>query len=71
MHVANISASLLYGLSSMLLGVVALMIVLAIATQFGMGTLPTTTLTDLIGAAICSVLAFLCRSLAHKFEQEA
>lgn len=67
MHVANISASLLYGLSWMLLGVAALMIALAIATQLGIATVPVTTLTDLI----CSALAFLCRSLAHKFKQEA
>lgn len=71
MHVANISAALLYGLSWMLLGLVALMIALLLATQLGIATLPVTTVTDLIGAAICSALAFLCRSLARKFEQEA
>jgi hypothetical protein len=68
---SNIPASFLYGLSWMLLCLTALMVCLAIGAQLGLATLPATTLTDLIGAAICSVLAFLCRSLARKFDQMA
>lgn len=66
---SNISASLLYGLSWILLCVAALMVVLAILTSLGFVMLPISVSTDLIGAAICSVLAFFFRFTARRFER--
>jgi hypothetical protein len=65
---ANISASLMYGLSWILLSIAALMIVLAILASVGLVTLPISVRTDLIGAAVCAVLGLLSRFLARRFE---
>jgi len=65
----NVSAPLLYGLSWILLGVAVLMVVLAIATALGVEWLPTAAVTDVIAAAICSLLALVCRALGRRFEQ--
>jgi 4-amino-4-deoxy-L-arabinose transferase-like glycosyltransferase len=65
----NVSAPLMYGLSWILLGIAVLMVVLAIATALGVEWLPTTAVTDVIAAAICSLLALVCRSLGRRFER--
>jgi hypothetical protein len=72
MHLgSNISASLLYGLSWILLCVAALMVLLALGAFFGLLTLPISVRTDLIGAAVCFGLGLLCRFMARRFEQVA
>lgn len=72
MHLgSNISASLLHGLSWILLCVAALMVLLALGAFFDLLTLPISVRTDLIGAAICSVLGLSCRFMARRFEQVA
>jgi hypothetical protein len=65
----NVSAPLMYGLSWILLGVAVLMVVLAIASALGAKWLPAAAVTEVIGAAICALLAWACRSLGHRFEQ--
>ncbi len=65
----NVSAPLMYGLSWILLGVAVLMMVLAIATAFGVKWLPMAVLTDVVGAAICALLAWGGRLLGQRFEQ--
>ena len=65
----NVSAPLLYGLSWVLLAVAAVMVVLAIATALGAEWLPSAAATDVIAAAVCSLLALVCRWLGHRFEQ--
>jgi magnesium-transporting ATPase (P-type) len=65
----NVSSPLMYGLSWILLGVAVLMVVLAIATVLGGEWLPTNPVTDVIAAAICSLLALVCRSLGRRFER--
>jgi hypothetical protein len=68
---SHVPASLLYGLSWILLFIAALMVLLAVGTFLGFVTLPISVRTDLIGAAICSVLALFTRFMARKFEQVA
>jgi hypothetical protein len=65
----GISASLLYGLGWILLGLAALMAVLAILTSAELVTLPISVRTDLIGAAVCGALGLLSRALARRFER--
>jgi len=65
----NVSAPVLYGLSWILLGLAVLMVILAIATALGMVDFPMAASTDLIGAAICALLALLFRSLAGRIDQ--
>jgi hypothetical protein len=64
----NVSASLMYSLSWILLAVAVLMVMLAIATVLGVEGLPTAAVTDVIAAAVCSLLALLYRSVARRFE---
>jgi hypothetical protein len=64
----NVSASLMYSLSWILLAVAVLMVMLAIATVLGVEGLPTAAVTDVIAAAVCSLLALVCRSVARRFE---
>jgi uncharacterized RDD family membrane protein YckC len=64
----NVSAPLMYGLSWILLAVAVLMVVLAIATLLGVDGLPTAAVTDVIAAAVCSLLALVCRWVALRFE---
>ena len=64
----GISASLLYGLSWILLGLAALMAFLAVLVFAGLVTLPISVRTDLIGAAVSAALGLLSRFLAHRFE---
>jgi len=64
----NVSAPLLYGLSWILLGLAALMVLLAIATALGMVDFPMPVSTDLIGAVICALLGLLFRSLAGRID---
>jgi uncharacterized RDD family membrane protein YckC len=66
---SNVSASLLYGLSWILLCVAALMVVLAILTSLGLITIPISVRTDLIGAAVCSILALFSPFVARRFDQ--
>jgi hypothetical protein len=69
--VSGVASSLLYGLSWILLGVAALMVVLAIVTSLGLTALPISVRTDLIGAAVCSSLALSSRFMARRFERPA
>jgi hypothetical protein len=68
---SGVASSLLYGLSWILLGVAALMVVLAIVTSLGLTALPISVRTDLIGAAVCSSLALSSRFMARRFERPA
>ena len=68
---SNISVSLLFGSSWILLCVAALLVVLAVGVFFGLLTLSISVRTDLIGAAICSVLALFSRLMARRFKQIA
>ena len=63
----NVSAPLLYGLSWILPGIAVLMVVLAIATALGLEWLPAAAITSVIAAAVCSLLALVCRSLGRRF----
>ncbi len=67
----NISASILYGASWILLCAAVLMAVLAGLTSLGFVTLPISVRTDLIGAAICALLALVFRFAARRFERVA
>ena len=68
---SGVSSTLLYALSWILLGLAVLMVVLAILTSLGMTTLPLSVRADLIGAAVCSIVALLARFLARRFERPA
>lgn len=68
---SNISASLLYGLSWVLLCVAAIMVVLALGAFLGLLSLPISVRTDLIGAVVCAVLGLSSRFMARRFEQVA
>jgi hypothetical protein len=63
-----LSVSLMYGISWLLLCVSVLMVILAVLAMLDLIALPITVRTDLIGAAACSVLALLFRSLARRFD---
>ena len=67
----SISASILYGIGWILLGVAALMALLAILAFAGLVTLPISIRTDLIGAMVCGGLGGLSRLLARRFERAA
>ncbi|MCB8822019.1 hypothetical protein [Microvirga rosea] len=64
----NVSAPLLYGLSWFLIGVSVLMVALAVATALGVESLPAAAGTDVIAAAICSLLALVFLSLARRLD---
>lgn len=64
----NISALLLYGLSWILLGAAVLMVFLALAMALALVNLPMTASADLIGGAICALLALLFRFLAGRLD---
>jgi hypothetical protein len=63
-----LSVSLMYGLSWVLLCVSVMMVILAILGVLDLLALPIAVRTDLIGAAACSALALVFRSLARKFD---
>lgn len=65
----SISASLLYGLSWIMLGLTALLVALAILTSIGFLTRPISVRTDLIAAAVRAVLGLLARILVRRFER--
>jgi hypothetical protein len=65
----SIPAFLLHALSWDLLLTGAVLVVLAVASALELGPMPGTAIVDLIGAAVCFVLALVVRSVARQFEQ--
>jgi hypothetical protein len=65
----SIPALLLHASSWVLFLLAAMMVVLAVGSALDLGPEAGSSIVDMIGAAICLVLALVVRSVAHRFEQ--